>query len=107
MDTLIYTHFYSLASFATVKCTVGLIEGEDFLSLCGIKYGMVAYVAVFGYKIYTDETCRNSACSLALLFKNYASKKIYGESKTKNKCVRKMRRPTKRLEEDKNVLDEK
>ena len=107
MDTLIYTHFYSLAAFATTKYTVGLIEGEDFLSLCGIKYGMVAYMATFGYKIYTDINCRKSAYTLALIAKNYASQKRYGESKTKNKPVRKMRRPTKRLEENKNVLDEK
>ena len=107
MDTLIYTHFYSLASFATAKYTVGLIEGEDFLSLCGVKYGILAYMATFGYKIYTDKNCRTSAYTLSELLRNYASKKIYGESKTKNKPVRKMRRPTKRLEQDKNVLDEK
>ena len=107
MDTLIYTHLYSLTSFATAKYTVGLIEGGEFLSLGGMKYAMAAYVATFGYKLCTDKQCRNSAYTILLLAQNYANKQIHGESKTKNKSVRKMRRPSKRLEEDKNVLGEK
>lgn len=105
MDNLIYTHLYSSTSFVVFKGTADLSRGTKFLSTYNLHYAFLAYFGTFAYKLYNDPAARKSLCLLTQLARNNVQRYMYGESKTKNKPVRKMKRP--KMTGNQEILDKK